>query len=120
MKKSILIVEDYPEAGATFKELLELLGHEVEWVMNGQSAMQQLEEGAFDLVFMDLNLPDMHGVVLLQQVQEKGLRSAARFVAVSGHSVKDVAAREAIKVFDHYLEKPIDLAVLNRILSDPA
>jgi two-component system, OmpR family, response regulator len=31
-----------------------------------------------------------------------------------------VAAREAIKVFDHYLEKPIDLAVLNRILSDPA
>ncbi|ACT50833.1 response regulator [Methylovorus glucosotrophus] len=120
MKKSILIVEDYPEAGATFKELLELLGHEVEWVVNGQSAMQKLNDGAFDLVFMDLNLPDMHGLVLLKQVQDKRLGPNTRFIAVSGHSAKDAAAVEATKVFDHYLEKPIDLAVLNRILSSTA
>lgn len=120
MKKNILIVEDYPEAGATFKELLELLGHEVEWVVNGQAAMHKLDDAAFDLVFMDLNLPDMHGMDLLKQVQEKGVRSTTRFIAVSGHSTKDVAAHEATKVFDHYLEKPIDLAVLNRILSDSA
>ncbi|MCB5206116.1 response regulator [Methylovorus mays] len=120
MGKHILIVEDYLEAGATFKELLELLGHDVKWVLNGQSAIQQLEEKAFDLVFMDLNLPDMHGVVLLKQVQDKGLGPNTQFIAVSGHSAKDVAAVEAIKVFDHYLEKPIDLAMLNRILSRTA
>ena len=103
MKKSILIVEDYPEAGATFKELLELLGHEVEWVVNGQAAMQKLHEGAFDLVFMDLNLPDMHGLVLLKQVREKELSPDTRFIAVSGHSAKDAAAVEATKVV---LEQP--------------
>lgn len=120
MNKCILIVEDYPEAGATFKELLELLGHEVEWVMNGKAAMQALGERSFDLVFMDLNLPDMHGMVLLKQLQEMRVGSTTRFIAVSGHSTKDVAAREAAQVFDQYLEKPIDLAVLNRILSDSA
>ena len=116
--KQILIVEDYREAAETFKELLEILGHEVRCALSGAEAEKMISQAEFDLVFMDLNLPDISGIELASRLKQKlGSDSGTRFAAVSGFSSMDSQGARAQEQFDFYLEKPIDLVSLDRLLA---
>ena len=116
--KNILIVEDYAESAETFKELLEVLGHQARYVTNGARAMEEMRQQSFDLVFMDINLPDISGIHLLQELKRNLQAPIAntKFVAVSGYSARDEEGAKATALFDYYLEKPIDLASLDTVL----
>lgn len=116
--KQILIVEDYREAAETFKELLEILGHQVQCAMTGAEAEERIVQGKFDLIFMDLNLPDISGIELVGRLKQKlGDDSETKFAAVSGFSSSDSQGTRAREQFDFYLEKPIDLVSLDRLLA---
>lgn len=114
--RKVLIVEDYQAAAETFVELLEMLGCEAEFVMSGAEAHAAVAEQDYAIIFMDLNLPDISGLALVDELRAK-LPSARmpRFVAVSGFSQNDIA-QENRAAFDFYLEKPLDIARLDHIL----
>jgi CheY-like chemotaxis protein len=117
--KDILIVEDNIDAAETFKALLEVLGHRAEYSLDGGSAVALIGQKTFDLIFMDINLPDINGIELLKTVKSNlaGEVLNTKFVAVSGHSAADPAGVKASEQFDFYLEKPINLAMLDKILT---
>ena len=116
--RNILIVEDYAESAETFKDLLEILGHQAKYVTSGVKALELIGQEKFDLVFMDINLPDMSGIDLLENLKNNQAEAIAntKFAAVSGYSVRDAQGLKATTLFDFYLEKPVDLASLDKIL----
>ena len=66
-----MIVEDYQAAAETFKELLEMLGHEADYVTQGADVEPALASKRYDVVFMDINLPDIPGLTLVNYLRER-------------------------------------------------
>ncbi|MBK8977104.1 MAG: sigma-54-dependent Fis family transcriptional regulator [Planctomycetes bacterium] len=104
----ILVVDDDEALGRSLQIQLEEHGHAVTTCMNGRDALRLVGDGgAFDLLFLDLRLPDQSGLRVLKTLQ--GLSSPPDTVMITG--VQDMKSMiEAIQVgaFD-YVRKPLAL-----------
>ena len=67
--KSILLVEDDRSLGATLQDRLAREGYQVSWVETKQRALKKLHEGLWDLVILDVGLPDGSGFELAREVK---------------------------------------------------
>jgi len=77
MNYTILLVEDEKKTGEMLKQALELESIEVIWAIDGQSALDEMERGKFDLIILDLKLPKISGDEVLE-----GIRSIDPYVEV--------------------------------------
>ena len=107
----ILVVDDEPAIRRTLKEILEFEKFKVEEASNGLECMVKLKKDKFDVILMDIKMPQMNGLDALERVQL--LSSDTPVVMISGHGTIETAV-EAVKkgAFD-YISKPPDL---NRLL----
>ncbi|MFT7522120.1 MAG: signal transduction histidine kinase/ActR/RegA family two-component response regulator [Kiritimatiellia bacterium] len=104
---NILIVEDLPVSQAVLYQLLRTLGHDAKIVGDGLIAKAMLETGAFDLVFLDMDVPGMSGLDIARWASQTGLSSSLRMVAVTANNEpSDRAACLAAGMHD-YLAKPV-------------
>ncbi|MBL4720671.1 MAG: sigma-54-dependent Fis family transcriptional regulator [Alphaproteobacteria bacterium] len=62
----LLLIEDSPELSALYQAYIEEIGIDVLTADTGKKALQFLDNGSFDLLLLDLNLPDMNGLKILQ------------------------------------------------------
>jgi CheY-like chemotaxis protein len=117
--KNILIVDDHIGTAETFKELLEILGHKADFRNDCSSTAALLEQERFDVIFMDINLGGVSGTDWVRDMKSSRPEAFAntRLVAVSGHSTHDMQAKTAMEHFDYYLEKPVDLVELDKLLA---
>lgn len=69
--KRLLLVEDDRSLGATLCERLSRENYEVSWVETQQRALKKLEEGLWDLVILDIGLPDGSGFDLARHIKEQ-------------------------------------------------
>ncbi len=67
---SILLVEDTPSQAIRFKSSLENGGCAVQWVDNGLAGVQAANEGDFDLIILDIELPDIDGFEVCRRLKE--------------------------------------------------
>jgi two-component system, OmpR family, phosphate regulon response regulator PhoB len=67
--KSLLLVEDDRSLGATLQDRLALEGYRVQWVETRQRALKKLSEGLWDLLIVDVGLPDGSGFELAREVK---------------------------------------------------
>ena len=67
--KSLLLVEDDRSLGATLQDRLSLEGYQVSWVETKQRALKKLGEGLWDLIILDVGLPDGSGFELARHVK---------------------------------------------------
>jgi CheY-like chemotaxis protein len=89
---------------------LETMGHDVTSVGDGESAIAALGETAYDMVLLDMNLPDMDGEKLVRKVRsgEAGGKSAdAAFIAVTGRAMAGDRERLLESGLDGYVAKPL-------------
>ena len=93
-KKRILLIEDEDKTGNMLKQALESEGIEVIWTKNGKSALELLENGKFDLIILDLKLPEMSGVEVLECI-----RSVDKYVEVI--------------IYTNYQEPPVIKKLIN-------
>lgn len=70
-KANILIVEDNEDLGQTLADVLRKEGKKVSIALTGEYALSVLEKEIINLVLLDINLPDVNGIELLQQIKEK-------------------------------------------------
>lgn len=109
----VLVAEDDELSRKLIARILEKEGCSVRLTTNGREALAALQASAFDVAFLDVNLPELDGLQVVQEERKQlgareGLaRAACLFVAVSAHRGKDMqnVARES--GFDGYLEKPL-------------
>ena len=113
--KRILIVDDNRDLSESFAALLRLSGHEVMLGGDGYSALRMIETLAPDLTLLDIGIPGIDGYEVARRLRAGG--SAARLVAVTGYGGAEDRQRSLEAGFDEHIVKPIDPAVLDRLIA---
>lgn len=102
----LLLVEDEPELGSTLARVLERRGFLVTHRLSAAEALASLEHELFDLVVLDLGLPGMDGLQLLQRLRGRGSTLPVLVLTARGGVGDRVAGLNAGA--DDYLAKPFD------------
>lgn len=106
----ILVVEDNPELGQSLSALLRQHGFVVDLAERGDAADQLLGQGHYDLLLLDLNLPQMSGKALLRRLRERGDALPVIILTASDSMDQKVLCLEIGA--DDYLVKPVDIREL--------
>jgi len=102
----ILVVDDESSIRDTLRRYLHQAGHRVETAPDGIEALQTVEEGAFDIVITDLNMPRMGGVELVKRLKEYSPQTIT--IVLTGHGSLDSAVAVLHQGCDDYLLKPLN------------
>lgn len=115
----ILLVEDIEVNIVVAKSVLEKLGYKVDVAMTGQEAIQKFEQSFYDLVLLDIQLPDISGFEVAQHLRDgyqKGIYDALPpLIALTANVMSDKQEYRR-KGMDDVLRKPLALEELNKIL----
>ncbi len=105
-RKKILLVEDDESLGYLLSEYLMMKSFDVVWRKNGKSAWEILQHDYFDLIILDVMMPDMDGFTLANKIKQQF--TSTPFIFLTARSLKiDVLKGFALGAVD-YLKKPID------------
>ncbi|WP_321959011.1 ATP-binding protein [Burkholderia cenocepacia] len=111
----VLVADDAAVNGAIFLEQLDVLGCPVGSAASGAEALDLLAHGAWDVLLLGADLPDMHAGALAQAVRQRGL--SCDMIVVASHLAPDEASRYAAADVACVLTKPVMLADLRRGLA---
>ncbi|MCI0354475.1 MAG: response regulator [Acidobacteria bacterium] len=105
----ILVAEDNPVNQKLAVRLLERRGHKVEVANNGREALEALQQEAFDLLLMDVQMPEMGGLEATARIREKEKQSGGHIpiVAMTAHAMKGDRERCLEAGMDGYVSKPV-------------
>ena len=116
---SVLVAEDNPVNQRLMAVLLEKHGHSVVLTGNGREAAEAWARQEFDIVLMDIQMPEMDGYQATARIraieQELGGRRTP-IVALTAHAMRGDREQCLAAGMDHYLSKPIDPAELDQAL----
>ncbi|MEZ8367311.1 two-component sensor histidine kinase BarA [Vibrio cyclitrophicus 1F53] len=113
---TVLAVDDNP---ANLKLITALLKERVETVISctsGQQAIDKATETHFDIVFMDIQMPQMDGVTACQNIKKLANNANTPVIAVTAHAMIGERDRLLAAGMDDYLTKPIEEHVLQQVL----
>jgi CheY-like chemotaxis protein len=103
-------------------KLLEKLGHKVQVVNNGKEAIGRAQAEAFDLILMDVQMPEMDGLEATSAIRaaEAGTGTHVPIVAMTAHAMQGDRERCLSAGMDGYLSKPIRIDELKQAMSEIA
>ncbi|MES9861910.1 MAG: EAL domain-containing protein [Candidatus Thiodiazotropha sp. LLP2] len=112
----ILIADDEPRARASLKELLRFSGHEITLAESGREAIELLDSSSFDLILLDLNMPDLNGHKVMEHISLESID--CDIIVISGEATFDHASLALRKGAQDFLRKPYEPAELLRTISN--
>ena len=104
----ILIVDDEPQVAEVLAKSLNRQGHRTTVVHSGAEALDQLRTTAPDAMFLDVSMPGMNGLDVMQEV--KRLKPALAVVVITGHATADEIERVKQLGAVDVIQKPSALA----------
>src|SRR5256885_15449157 len=102
----ILIIDDEVEIRESLQTLLEFEGYEVEAAGTGEEGLSKLGERSFDLVLLDLALPDRNGIEILPEI--RSLDSQISVIMITAYGTVEDAVRAMQSGAVNFLQKPWD------------
>jgi signal transduction histidine kinase/ActR/RegA family two-component response regulator len=118
--RKVLVVEDNPDVAETLAEFLRTLGHEVRVAPDGPAALGAVDEGAPDVVLLDIGLPGIDGYEVARRLRASAGGDRLFLVGLTGYGQAEDRARSSAAGFDLHLTKPIDLEVVGRLVAAAA
>ena len=106
--KRVLLVDDNQVNLTLASELIRLWGHEVVETTHGQQALELFSRQRFDLIILDIQMPDIDGVSLLGMMRERDPDNKTPIAALTANVLNDEADRLLDLGFDYFLGKPIE------------
>lgn len=114
----ILVVDDNPVNLKVTSRVLERMGHTTQCVVNGKQALESLQETPFDLVLMDVQMPELDGYQATQAIRKQDATVAhTPIVALTAHAMSGDREQCLKAGMDDYLTKPIQREQLERVLT---
>jgi two-component system CheB/CheR fusion protein len=111
----ILLAEDTASGRMFVTTMLHASGHRVDTACNGVEALKQWTQTEYDLVLMDVQMPDMDGIQAVRVIREceekKGRRTPV--IALTAHAMRDDRENLLGQGFDGYVSKPVAMEALN-------
>ena len=106
----LLLVEDDAGIRVGIEDTLRVAGYEVETADDGEAALQLASEGGFDAIILDLILPLKDGVLVCQELRERGIDTPV-LMLTARNQLKDMLRGFAVGA-DDYLTKPFEILEL--------
>jgi PAS domain S-box-containing protein len=115
----VLLAEDHPVNQKVAVRMLQHQGHSVTVASDGRQAVAQFEASPFDVVLMDLQMPEMDGFEALRAIRDRELSTGRHtpIIALTAHAMQGDRERCLDAGFDGYLPKPIRQADLHAVLT---
>jgi two-component system OmpR family response regulator len=111
----VLLVEDDTILGAAVRDHIAADSHSVDWVTRLDAAADHLDSAAYDLVLLDLMLPDGQGITFLRSLRRKGSVTPVIILTAMDQISDRISGLNAGA--DDYMTKPFDLSELSARLS---
>ena len=105
---TILVVDDHPDNRFILSQMLRLNGYTAFTANNGRDALEQVQTIPFDLILMDLSMPEMDGWTATEQIKADPAHAHIPVLAVTGHYTKDDLERAEKAGCSDFVEKPVD------------
>jgi CheY-like chemotaxis protein len=114
----VLVAEDNPVNRTVARRLLEKRGHSVRVAVNGRDALAAFDEEAFDVILMDVEMPEMDGFETTKLIRKRESVSGAHIpvVAMTAHAMKGDQEKCLAAGMDAYVSKPINPATLFEVI----
>ena len=107
----ILLLEDEVMLNDAIVEYLELINHQVVTFFDGADALSQLQTEKFDLLILDINVPGMDGLTLLEHLHQLNIHTPAIYISALV-DIEDISRAYDLGCYD-YLKKPFHLKELS-------
>ncbi len=109
-----LLVEDDPVNQITLMKLLKRIGISSDVANNGREALEALERRAYDLILMDVQMPEMDGVEATRRIRSQEARAGGHIpiIALTAHAFRGDAERFLAAGMDRFLAKPVSIQTL--------
>ncbi len=111
----ILVIDDDQHLADMLLEFLVKQGYQAFAAYNGREGLVQFEQGDFQLVILDLKLPDMDGMEVLESI--KAIDSRAVVLIITGYGTIESSVAAVKKGAYDFIPKPINLEALELIIS---
>lgn len=97
-QKRILVVEDEPDALEIFIDILTEEGFQVDGASGGVQALEKLQQGSYDLVLLDIVMPDKDGISILTEIKGFPAKYGDNKVVMLTNIGGDLAVDKAMKI----------------------
>lgn len=117
-KRRVLVIEDNLDSVHTMALLVRMMGHEVEFAINGFAALDIARKFRPDVVLLDIGLPDFNGCKIVQQLKWEPGFEHTRFIAISALPAQQHRQAALDAGCSDFFPKPVDPKVLEEILGE--
>ena len=104
----VLVVEDNLINQIVMEGRLKTFGHDAVLVDNGREAVQLSSDSAFDLILMDLHMPEMDGYETTEEIRNRESNGQTPIIAVTADALSGTKERCFEAGMDGYVTKPVD------------
>ncbi len=109
----ILVADDHPINQKLMRAYVDRFGYTCEVVENGRQAVDAVAYGTFDIVLMDVQMPQMDGIAAAAEIRKlPGERAQIPIVAITANAMVGQREEYLLQGFDGYVSKPIDTQAL--------
>lgn len=115
-KPMILVVDDYFADRETLKAILEERGYRVITAETGAEALDKVKEKHFDVIFLDIRLPDVDGTLIFEQV--KTIDPEVAVIMMTGYSEEEVVRRAISRGAYTCIYKPFDIEKIMAVVKE--
>ena len=116
----ILVAEDNPVNLRLALRLLERMGYRADVACNGLEVVQAVDRQPYDVILMDVAMPEMDGLEATRVIRERSRFAQPRIIAVTAHAMREDREICLNAGMDDYLAKPIDVEQLQGALERTA
>jgi signal transduction histidine kinase/ligand-binding sensor domain-containing protein/ActR/RegA family two-component response regulator len=113
----VLVAEDNPVNRLVVQHMLHRGGHRVTVVTTGREAVDAVAARAFDVVLMDVQMPEMNGLEATAIIRATELGRRTPIIGITAHALRGDRERCLESGMDDYLAKPVSRDELNRVLT---
>jgi len=112
----ILLAEDNTSSQKVALQILKRLGYKADVAANGIEVLQALERQPYDLVFMDIRMPEMNGLEATRIIRQRWPDNGPKIVAITAYALEGDKEKCIEAGMDDYISKPIRVNELAEVL----
>lgn len=112
----ILIAEDNNTNIVFMGMLMDQLGYQVDFVLNGLEAVEAVQKKSYDMIFMDIQMPKLNGLEATQEILKLGLVNPPQIWGLSANAFNEDREKAIQLGMSGYLAKPVDIEIIAKTL----
>jgi CheY-like chemotaxis protein len=112
----ILLAEDNPVNQKVMLRMLDKLGYRADLAANGLEVLKALEMQAYDIVLMDIQMPEMDGLEAAKKIRQRWPNGRPKIIAITAYALQGDKEKCLAAGMDDYVSKPVKMANLQDIL----